>query len=265
MNTPITSLDPTTTNPIPQEVSGVSNQLKKLLLENMAKLTQGDHGITQKLLTPLASSSCVKVTGGDAVARAPVVKFQKAFEEEILTCLQDGTFTKAIGIIHTAKPTTPLCVPEMQAPKEIMDQSMHNDNDRVQTVRDRTTTTREFIKYGHNATLYVTYPKGGLQGRTPPQQALYASICKDSNTNVGLKDSELSCEKCSAEISGASYILTGKNGEQFFFSLNGMQAIDADTDMTWTVWFGLLKDKDCASRWAEINKYLCSGGLNVSL
>ncbi|MDP0563137.1 MAG: hypothetical protein QS721_12765 [Candidatus Endonucleobacter sp. (ex Gigantidas childressi)] len=258
-----------------QEVS-LSNldtgELKMTMLANIANIIISDRQLPDQVkndiatmaLSPLRQDMDIKIEGADETTRPVAVNIQKAFEQSIITMLEESHITEAIAVIHTRLPTTPLCNPLAKSLNESIHPSMAADSVRRKTIEDRTITLRKMAKQGKSLNLYVAYVKDGLSQRSLQEKDTYQREISNPQ-NVSLHDSPLTMTEMSDEIVGASYILTTKRGNHLFFGNKGVQAKDATGKSIWRLWFGSLKDSSINSRYKEVFDYLKAGGLNISL
>ncbi|MDP0588485.1 MAG: hypothetical protein QS748_04555 [Candidatus Endonucleobacter bathymodioli] len=247
-----------------------TSELKMTMLANIANIIISDRQLPDQVkndiatmaLSPLREGIDIKIEGTDTTTRPIVVNFQKAFEQSIITMLEESHIIEAIAIIHTRLPTTPLCNPEAKSLNESMHPSMATDPVRRKTIEDRTITLRKMAKQGAAMNFYVAYVKDGLNQRSPQEKATFQREVSDPQ-NTSLHDSPLTLTEMPDEIVGASYILTTKRGNHLFFGNMGVQAKDAEGVSIWRLWFGSLKDTAINHRYKEIFNYLKAGGLNI--
>lgn len=248
----------------PQYSSDFKSKLFNLISDSIIKDREINKKVAETIRTeiikPLETKEFVKLSG-DKV-RAPTVTFQAYFEEAAIQLLNSNEVTRLVGIIHTANPTTPLCVPEKGDPKDIMDSKLATDPATVKTVRDRSVTMRALIKNGNNATIYITYPTEGLKARSKIQQKIYLSEV-NNKANIGLRDIKLTTKTCHKEISGATYILTLKNGKKFVFSINSTQVNNPNDSINWRIWMGDSTEDTIFNRVDAVLTYLKNGGLDL--
>ena len=218
--------------------------------------------IARLAITPLRRSPEVQIAGNDEVTRPVAVSFQKAFEQSLTNMIDESQLKHAAAIIHTRKPTTPLCNPAGKALRQTMSAAMENDPGRIKTIEDRTVTLRRMAQNGPPMDLYVAYIKGGLDKRSTQEQAIYRKEINNPD-NPSLHDEEMACTEMPDEIVGASYVLTTKLGNTLYFANNGTQAVDAEGSTLWRYWFGSLKDAPVDQRYKEVFKYLKECGLDI--
>lgn len=248
------------------------NELKMTMLTDISSTIISDGelaasvktNIASLIISPLMHSPEVRVAGSDEFTRPVAVSFQKTFEQSLMNMLDEGLLSHAIAIIHTRKPTTPLCNPVGKALRQTMSASMQDDPHRVKTIQDRTFTLRRMAQRGSPVELYVAYIKGGLNKRSPEEQQIYNKEVNNT-ANSSLHDKEMTCTEMPDEIVGASYLLTTKRGNTLYFGTNGTQAADATGNTLWKFWFGSLKDASVEKRYKEVFKYLKEGGLDIPL
>ena len=242
-------------------------EMKDALLNETLALLQNDpridHKINQHLIQPLIHSPTAQLEGPDPESRAIAVNFQSAFESTLLEALRNNRVQKAIIIMHTHMPTTPLCSPRENVLTESINASMENKPVLNKTIKDRTKTLREFAQLP-NVDLYIAYAKDGLIQRTPPERANYLEAINDPK-NTALHDVRLSCSEIPDDVVGASYVLTTNQGDSLYFGLSGKQAVDGGEGATsWAFWFGSLGTPAIQSRYQKIMSYLQGCGLELN-
>lgn len=244
------------------------NELKMTMLTDIASIVFSDDDlatdvksdIVKLAVTPLRKSAVIEIAGTDRKTRPVAVSFQKAFEQSVLKMIDDKQVSQVTAIIHTRKPTTPLCNPRGEALPQTMHPDMKCDPKRCKTIQDRTVTLREMAKK-ESLNLYVAYPEGGLLKRSPEEQRIYHQELSNA-VNTSLHDTPLSCADMPDEIVGASYILKTNQGNELYFANNGKQAIDASGETLWRYWFGNLKDAPLNERYREVVNYLKGCGMS---
>ena len=247
------------------------NELKMTMLTDISSTVFSDGelpgevktDIARHAISPLRKSPEIQIAGTDKVTRPVAVSFQKAFEQSVLNMMDESNVTQVATIIHTRKPTTPLCTPPGKSLATTVHPSMQSDGIRRKTIKDRTITLRKMAKSAP-VDLYVAYIRDGLNKRTPEEQAVYRAEVGNSD-NISLHDSEMACTEMPDEIVGASYILTTKRGNSLYFGNNGKQAIDGSGNTLWRYWFGSLQNAPVDKRYQEVLKYLKECGLDIKL
>ena len=253
------------------EVLDIS-ELKMTMLTDIASTVFSDGeldgrvktDIARLAITPLRKSPEIQIAGNDKVTRPVAVSFQKAFEQSLVNMVDEDQISQVAAIIHTRKPTTPLCNPPGKALPETLNLSMREDVNRRKTIEDRTITLRRMARQGPPTDLYVAYVRDGLQSRSPKEQEVYRGEVTNE-TNVSLHDSPMVCTEMPDEIVGASYVMTTKRGNTLYFGNNGIQAIDGSGSNLWRYWFGGLREAPVNERYKEVLKYLKECGLNIQL
>ena len=247
------------------------NELKMTMLANIARTVFSDTGLDNNVkadiaklaIAPLRKNPEIQLTGDDATTRPVAVSFQKAFEQSVMTMVDEGIVSEVAAIIHTRKPTTPLCNPPGEALPETMHPDMKCDPKRCKTIQDRTVTLRQMASHGKPIDLYVAYLPDGLKKRSLREQEVYLSEINNA-ANLSLHDNPLFCSTMPDEIVGASYILKTHHGHELYFGNNGTQAIDGKGSTRWSYWFGSLKEASIDKRYNEVIKYLQGCGMNIS-
>lgn len=219
-------------------------------------------GLAQRVLEPLKQTSHIEVSGQDAQTRPLAVNFQKAFEQSLLSLLDNRQIRAVTAIIHTPLPATPLCNPTGQALESSLNPEMRRDPARIKTVADRTLTLRQLARYGRGVTLYIAYPKAGLGKRTTEQQLIYHNERKNK-ANRSLKDAPPSCLQMPENLVGATYIITTPKQQELLFSLVGKQAVEGQGMTRWQLWFDKVSQEPVRNRYQEVTEYLKSCGLDI--
>ncbi|KEQ17443.1 hypothetical protein [Endozoicomonas numazuensis] len=246
------------------------NELKMTMLADISSTVVSDGELANNIktdiarlaITPLRRSPEVQIAGSDEITRPVAVSFQKAFEQSLMNMMDEAQLSQAAAIIHTRKPTTPLCNPAGKVLRQTMSVSMQGNPHRTKTIEDRTVTLRRMAQNGPPMDLYVAYVKGGLDKRSPEEQLIYKHEV-NSSANTSLHNEEMACSEMPDAIVGASYVLTTKLGHTLYFANNGTQAADATGSTLWRYWFGSLKDAPVDKRYKEVFKYLKECGLDI--
>ena len=252
----------------PKALAQDVNELKMTMLTDIASIISSDReldadvktSIARQAISPLRQSSEIQIAGADKVTRPVAVNFQRAFEQSLMNRINESTITQATVIIHTRKPTTPLCNPPGKSLTETLPPSMREDTGRRKTIEDRTITLRRMAKQPE-IDLYVAYTHGGLNKRSPQEQAIYRSEVNNPE-NSSLHDSEMTCKDMPDEIVGASYVMTTRQGHTLYFGNNGVQAVDGTGNTVWQYWLGGLDDTSVNKRYREVMEYLHKCGLD---
>ena len=247
------------------------NELKMTMLTDISSTIFSDGelngdvktDIARLAITPLRKSPEIQIAGTDQVTRPVAVSFQKAFEQSLVNMVDESQITQAAAIIHTRKPTTPLCNPPGKSLAASLHPTMQGDVVRRKTIEDRTITLRRMAKT-QPMDLYVAYVQDGLNKRSPEEQAVYKGEVNNPD-NVSLHDAEMACTEMPDEIVGASYVLTTKRGNSLYFGNNGKQAVDGTGNTLWRYWFGGLKSAPVDKRYQEVLDYLRECGLDIKI
>ena len=234
------------------------------LFSDTALDTEVRSDIAKLAITPLRKKSEIQLTGDDRITRPIAVSLQKAFEQSVLNMVNEDMVSEVAAIIHTRKPTTPLCNPTGKALSETMHPDMKCDHQRCKTIQDRTITLRQMASYGPPVDLYVAYLKDGLEKRSPKEQSIYREEINNKN-NRSLHDTPMTCASMPDQMVGASYIMKTRRGNTLYFGNNGTQAIDGQGETVWSYWFGSLRDAPVRDRYNEVIKYLQGCGMDTKI
>ena len=248
------------------------SELKMTMLTDIASTVFSDmeldtdvkSDIAKLAITPLRKNPEIQLAGDDSITRPVAVSLQKAFEQSVLNMVDEDMVSEVAAIIHTRKPTTPLCNPPGEALPETMHPDMKCDPKRCKTIQDRTVTLRQMASHGPPVDLYIAYLEDGLEKRSSKEQNIYREEVNNKN-NKSLHDSPMSCSSMPDDIVGASYILKTRRGNDLYFGNNGTQAIDGKGDTIWSYWFGSLKDAPVGDRYNEVIKYLQGCGMDIKI
>lgn len=255
----------------PEQITLDVNELKMTMLTDMSSIIFSDDELNSEVkddiarlaITPLRKSSEIQIAGTDQVTRPVAVSFQKAFEQSLVNMVDESHIARVAAIIHTRKPTTPLCNPPGKSLNTTLHPSMQDDVMRRKTIEDRAITLRRMART-EPVNLYVAYIHGGLNQRSPEEQAIYRGEVSNPD-NISLHDSEMICTVMPDDIVGASYILTTKRGNVLYFGNSGKQAIDGTGNTVWHYWFDGLQSAPVDKRYREVLDYLRKCGLELKL
>lgn len=182
-------------------------------------------------------------TGSDDL-RIKYVHVQGCIEHMLAKKQALGEISGLTGIIHTPLPATPLCV-KPESTSSI-------DPKKWETVLSRAQIVREYLLKG--STLYIVYPEGGLQKRTPEQQKIYAEALEQFADN--LIDCTLATPEIEPDMIGATYLFYDKDNQPYAFSIKARQITDMQPQAEWGMWFGPLSNENISARVEAILEYL---------
>lgn len=235
--------------------------------EPLSDSDKNDQTIKSEILKrfqEISKAKVIQLSDNDKKLRPIGVGMQTIFEQTLLKLMEERSVTRVMVLFHTKTPATPLVTPENTAPPEAMSKQMQGDSARAKTISDRTVTVRNLAKSDpEKVTLYIAYPKSGMQIRDTNQQATYhKELAKEQNKC--LKDLPLSHGSMPDNLVGASYIMTGtdadKDSQPLYFGLRAVQAIDGSAKkLTWTFWLGELNSAEIQPHYQEVKSYLQSG------
>jgi len=181
---------------------------------------------------------------GDDDLRIKFVNLQGCIEHILAREQALGEVVDLIGMIHTPQPATPLCTRPNNLDEELLNRSIRHDLEKQLTVRSRAQIVREYLNKG--ALLYVVYPKGGFEKRTPQQQVVYLEELERYPNQ--LVDWVLSTPSLHPEMSGATYFCKNSEGKTYVFSIMARQANDPQEDSEWGLWLGELEHPEIRKR-----------------
>ena len=194
-------------------------------VDQVRAVTNNQQDVTA-LLDQLVEAGYVAETGDDTL-RTKYVTLQGCIEQA-LTRLE----APAMGVIHTPMPATPLCTLPDPVDPGVLDPSIRDQA--MITVQSRAQIVRDYLLAG--GSLYVVYPLGGLQKRSPEQQAIYRSEL--ANYPETLFDWPLSVDSMDPQMIGATYLFSGDDGLLWAFSIKSRQANDPQQQSEWAIWLG---------------------------
>lgn len=244
---------------IPQtEISGSSKELLQQLIIRTKACVAASQDINVKedvlsLLDALQEKRVILEEGSDDL-RVKFVQAQGVIEQALSSALALGEIDQIIGVIHTPQPATPFCTEVANLDDQLLDSSIRQDSDKLLTVRSRAVILRDYLDKGGK--LYIAYPQGGLEKRSPAQQAVYQKELARYPEN--LIDTVLSCSIMEADKVGATYLVKNKHDDIVVFSIKARQANDPTENSEWGLWFGSLQDPIIKKRVDEIFDYLIS-------
>ena len=196
-----------------------------------------------ELLDELKREGYVWRVGADASLRPLFVTAQGLIEEACAKLLQEGKLLRLCGAIHTPCPATPLCS-DGTITEKLVAKSLEKDKQRLSTVTFRARVMRDYLSSGGQ--LFVVYPKGGDQKRTAPQRAIYRGLLAEYPK--ALFDCPFQRLLPSLLI-GATYHITGSEGDEIVFGVGSVQANAPDDGATWRLWLGDPKEnRSCFQR-----------------
>lgn len=199
------------------------------------------------LFDQLDTEHQVLETGSDDL-RVKYVHAQGCIEQMLARRQELGEITDLVGIIHTPLPATPLCVKP--------DETSSIDAKKWETVLSRAQILREYLSNGSK--LYIVYPEGGLQKRTPDQQKVYTAALEQFADN--LIDWTLSTNEIAPDMIGATYLFRGNDKQLYAFSIKARQITDMQPQAEWGLWFGPLNNEIISTRVNTILEYLAPLG-----
>ena len=241
-------------------ISSVTNQIQKTIQEANARPGLQDEEFSSLrtiILTTwnsLLKTGCIEITGKDADIRPSFVAIQ-AIIEHTLSSLLKNEVSSLTGIIHTPMPATPLCT-KGEISSELVAPSILEDKSRLLTVKARTTILRDFL--AKEGTLYVVYPKDGVNKRTETQQQIYREELKSFASH--LFDVPLNCEEIPSSLIGATYFFTGADSKKYTFSIRMTQAKDPNDTATFALWFGDRENPLVNARVNTLESFLSAHG-----
>lgn len=213
------------------------NQDVLIALEN-AEQFQNQKAEIASTWNALLEKGCLQVSGDDKDVRPPFVALQ-AIMEDVLSKELNHDVSWVQGIILTPMPATPLCMQGEVSPY-LVDPSIENDPNRLNTVKSRATSLRDLLHQG--ALMCIAYAKGGLYKRTESQQDVYRE--ERLRYSQTLVDLELTCKTIPEELIGALYLFRDQAGQTYVFAIKMTQAKDPKEMGHFGLWFGQL-DREC--------------------
>lgn len=204
-----------------------------------------------ELLNHLLEFGFITEHGSDDL-RIKYVNTQSCIEQVLSGSLVLGELKQLLGVIHTPQPATPLCTEVNNLDEQLLDPSIRDDLHKQFTVRSRAVILRDYLSHG--GSLYIVYPQGGLEKRTPAQQAIYQKELK--HYEGYLFDAVLDQHEMDVDMVGATYFLRNTKDELYVFSIKSRQANSPSADSEWGIWLGLIENPIIALRVNIILDYL---------
>lgn len=205
----------------------------------------------------LVQEGVLEVSGTDKDIR-PIYVALQGIVEDVLSNTLNEEIRSLKGIIHTPMPATPLCT-KGEISKGLVDPSIENDPNRIQTVKARTTIVRDFLAKGGK--LIVAYPKPGYQKRTEEQRTIYNQELKNYPNH--LINTPLDCENIPTDLIGATYFFQDQSGKTFVFGIKMTQANDPKDIGHFGLYFGPLDHPAIQKRVQAVSIYLMQNGCDV--
>lgn len=205
----------------------------------------------------LTQEGYLEVMDKDSSVRPYFVTLQGIIEHVLASEIQD-TINDLKGVIHTPRPTTPLCT-KGEISEELVHPTIAIDPACLLSVKARTTLLRDYLFKG--ADLYVVYPKDGINNRTEVQQEIYNQELLNHPDH--LFDIRLDCESLPSELVGATYTFKDQGGERYAFAIKITQAKDPQDFGKCALWFGPISNPEIQSRVGAVSTYLESHNLNL--
>lgn len=206
------------------------------------------------LLDDLKRDSHYIQNGNDDI-RVKFVGSQGALEH-VLACAQAlQELQSLVGAIHTPQPATPLCVRiSSELASKLLDKSISHDLDKLLTVKSRAEIIRNYLKNGSE--LYICYPKGGLEKRSPAEQEVYKEELQKHPKK--LFDCVLDCNEIDPDMIGATYLFKDREGNLYSFCIKSRQANDIQQKAEWGFWLGVVTNPVVKNRLQAVFEYLKS-------
>lgn len=242
---------------IPSVDAGSEIYLKGLLSSIKASIRFSKEITQQEGILSLLDeieNRCVVVQSGNDELRVKFVTLQGSIEHALACSQVLGEIVQLIGIIHTPTPATPLCTKPDQIDAGLLDESIRYDMEKLLTIRSRAQIVREYLLNGGK--LYVVYPEGGLEKRTPQQQNMYTEALHEYAER--LIDWKLPSTEIDPDSVGAAYLFKNQQGQVFAFSIKSRQANDPQDQSEWGIWFGPIDHPIVEHRINTIFDYLNS-------
>jgi hypothetical protein len=202
------------------------------------------------LLQQLQLQGVVTEIGGEEL-RLRYINLQSCFERVF-----QSQSDPVLGLIVAGMPSTPLSTPVDPLDLTLLDPSLRQNPAAIFAVRTRAQALRGYLNRGHM--LYVAYPEGGLQMRSPAQQNVFlAEVARfpDRLFNQPLKTPTLDLE-----MTGATYFFHTDDG-LYLFSIQSFQPRENEKEGQWGIWFGPMSNPAMAQRADRVFSYLDPLGL----
>ncbi len=218
----------------------------------------------RELVSAIKENPTVTIDGSDQANRPAFVGLQYVAERALTLLYQEGKITPLVGVIHTDAPATPLCT-EGDISEGLVHPSLLNDEQRLDTVKIRVESMRQFLESG--ALLYALYTDHGLASRSEEQLNIFIYQPYDNLHRFHLSKIEGKLDNC---YSGATYFYRDSEQVTYILSFRSFQA-NSPTDGAWTLWLGKLVDLPASSqceiseRWEAIHSFLLDNQIHIPL
>ncbi|GAB4190715.1 MAG: hypothetical protein Tsb0015_12150 [Simkaniaceae bacterium] len=216
--------------------------------------SRSQDGLYEELIEEIVQNGVCFREGSDDL-RIPFVNLQAAFEQMAAYWAEKGEISNLAGLIHTPAPATPLCTKADMDDAKLRDPNVAWSDEKILTIQSRTEILRKMLSI--SIPLHIIFPQGGLEQRTPVQQAVYQEVKKEFPS---LWEHVLHMSYLDREMTGATYFFKDQEGKPWFFSLKGVQANNAKNASQWAVWFGSLDHEAVQERIEQVFGYLHKAG-----
>lgn len=198
----------------------------------------------------LVQDGMISLTGSDAKIR-PIFAGLQGIIEYVLATELHHTIESLVGVIHTPMPATPLCSNGALS-EELVAPSIASDPFRFFSVKMRSAVIRKYLEQG--GSLYMVYPKEGLNKRTLEQRGIYERELAAHSTK--LFDCPLECASIDDELIGAFYLFTDRSDQVFAFAIMMDQASNPREVKNFRLWFGRIDHPAIADRISTVHQFI---------
>jgi hypothetical protein len=193
----------------------------------------------------------------DEHTRTKFVNMQFLFESTLASMLKYKQASKAIAVVYTPIPSTPLRTDGTNL-DEVLSKEALRDPDIINTIVSRYESLHEYLK--NNGVLYNIYKNINNESEVPGMD-MYNKNLKQYPNNLIDKPTD-DFEK---EYSGASYLVECDNGQQIFFSISASALNDNSEKKHWEIYYGSLENSKIHSHFKALKNLYNKSGADFDL
>ncbi|OMJ77888.1 hypothetical protein SteCoe_22406 [Stentor coeruleus] len=192
----------------------------------------------------------------DDSTRYPYVNIQLCVEQLFKYYIQRKEIKSCVCFIHADAPATPLCADPYKLNVEnnsLINAVKREKVKQVLIVESRAAIIRSLLECTQTVQFYCVYLNRNYTTRNIEQREIYQENLNKFNN---LHDCGLNCENDNLLdcMSGATYLLEHKDGSLYMFSLQGKQAVAANSNFAWKIWFENVKSRTISERLENLSK-----------
>lgn len=189
--------------------------------------------------------------------RPKFVNMQFLFESTLASMLKNKQIKKAVTVIYTPKPSTPLRTDSDNLGLIIPKESL-SDTSVINTVTSRLESLHEYLK--NNGILYNVYSYTNDPSQIIGMDLYYENMKKYPNNLI-----DKPVINFKKDLTGASYLIQCNNGQKILFSISANQ-LDSDSGKkNWEIYYGSLEDEHIHSHFKILKKQYSKSEVNFDL